>query len=218
MSNLFDMKICSKCKTAKLPVDFHRHKKSADGLQHYCIACVNKVPYRRVPNEYDLCNGVVTITIHSDKHGIYQSQIDCIDYPVVKKYYWSLYISEKSNTQYLQSRRKEKKIWLHRLITDAPTNYDVDHIDRDGLNNRRDNLRVCTHSQNLCNQHGTRGSSKYKGVYWNKNQRRWIAYIKTNGKQVRLGSYRDENKAAEAYNCAALNYHGEFARLNEVPA
>jgi len=94
----------------------------------------------------------------------------------------------------------------------------VDHIDRDGLNNQKSNLRVCTNSQNSCNKiaHSDRRASKYKGIGHTKRNRtkKWSAKICVNGKQKGLGSFLTEREAAEAYNVAALKYHGEFANLN----
>jgi len=89
------------------------------------------------------------------------------------------------------------------------------HINRDKLDNRRCNLRPITDSQNSCNQGKQKNNtSGYKGVCWNRGK--WLAQIGTNGKTIYLGRYDDPKEAAQAYNKAALKYHGEFAVLNGV--
>lgn len=91
----------------------------------------------------------------------------------------------------------------------------IDHIDNDKLNNRIENLRVCTHNQNQHNQ-GIRASNKsgYKGVSWMKSVRKWHAQICCNSKVTHLGLYACKIDAAKAYDQAAKELHGEFAWLN----
>jgi len=94
-----------------------------------------------------------------------------------------------------------------------------DHKNRDTLDNRRDNLRWATGSQNRCNAAKKRwkgqASSQYKGVKWAKRNSKWLATITKDGKQKYLGLYLDETAAARAYNVAATEMFGEFARINE---
>lgn len=116
-----------------------------------------------------------------------------------------------------------KYVKMHRLILGLhPGDPEVDHRDGDGLNNRRENLRLATKSQNGANSLGklTIRKSKYKGVSWDKEPRRktgghWRAQIRVNGKAiVRLAE--SEFEAARLYNELALEHYGEFARLNSV--
>lgn len=90
-----------------------------------------------------------------------------------------------------------------------------DHIDRNGLNNRRDNLRSASGGQNNANQAvRADNTSGYKGVCWDKRREKWQANIRTNGKKRHLGYFDDPVEAAKAYDQAALAAFGEFAVLN----
>lgn len=112
---------------------------------------------------------------------------------------------------------------MHRLIMESicgplQNGMAVDHIDGDGLNNRRSNLRICNHLQNMQNQlRRTDNLSGFKGVSWKKSSSKWLARITVDKKVIHLGLFGDKLEAARAYNAAALKHFGEFARLNEVP-
>jgi len=101
---------------------------------------------------------------------------------------------------------------MHRLIMGNPQGMEVDHINGNGLDNRRCNLRVVTTSQNQANQHARRGRSSFKGVF--KQRSRWRARIHVQQKGINLGSFLTEEEAARAYDAAALHYFGEHACLN----
>lgn len=101
---------------------------------------------------------------------------------------------------------------MHRFITDAPEGMDVDHLNNDGLDNRRQNLRVCTRSQNIQRQVSTTGESDYRGV--SRSHGRWRAEICVQGTRYHLGMFDSERKAAEAYDARARHYYGEFAYTN----
>lgn len=94
----------------------------------------------------------------------------------------------------------------------------VDHINGNGLDNRRKNLRLVTGTQNQQNQKPNRCgcSSQYKGVCWNKARRKWQATIKVDKKLRHLGCFERETDAALAYNAAATKYFGKYARLNVI--
>ncbi|MHC4676125.1 MAG: AP2 domain-containing protein [Planctomycetota bacterium] len=108
-----------------------------------------------------------------------------------------------------------KKILMHRLIANTPVHLVCDHINRDGLDNRKQNLRNCTKQQNNLNQAGHRDSvSRYKGVYWKKDMQKWVASIQIDATREHLGYFDSETEAAKTYDKAAKKLHGDFAGLN----
>lgn len=113
-----------------------------------------------------------------------------------------------------------KQELLHRVVMDLPAGCTVDHKNNNKDDCRKENLRVATYSQNNCNV-GKKlfmrtPTSKYKGVYKYKDRfYPWWAYIKFEGKRKSLGYFKTEIEAAEAYNKAAKELHGDFAKLNE---
>lgn len=121
----------------------------------------------------------------------------------------------------VQRKCKNKTYLMHRVILarmigrDLEPHEKVDHIDGDTLNNQRENLRLATNSQNMCNRgKQANNTSGYKGVSWHKPTGRWQAVIKLNGILRHLGRFDDPEDAARTYDAAAIRLHGEFARLN----
>lgn len=107
------------------------------------------------------------------------------------------------------------RLRMHRVVMGAKPGEEVDHISGDRSDNRRANLRIATNTQNQANQRiRSGGSSKYKGVHWDKGERKWRATICRDGKRMALGRYDDERAAAIAYDKAAREHSGEFARTN----
>jgi hypothetical protein len=148
-------------------------------------------------------------TLHLTKG--YVTQVDNDTYKWAKQLKWC---ASDSNGVYAM-HGGSPTILLHRLIMGAQPGQEVDHIDGDGLNNRKRNLRICTKAQNQRNQRPQKGgTSVYKGVYWHKDGKKWRGQIKLNGKTIYLGSFDNELDAAKVYDLAALKYHGEFANLN----
>lgn len=109
------------------------------------------------------------------------------------------------------------RMLMHRAIMQAQPGEEVDHKNWNGLDNQRENLRLCTSSQNKWNQRKTRGVSQFKGVYWNKEKRKWQAQIGYLGRHLNLGRYDSEEMAGLAYNLRATELFGEFAALNILP-
>lgn len=110
---------------------------------------------------------------------------------------------------------KQHNIYMHREILGAQSGQEVDHISGESLDNRRSNLRLCTHRENLYNSRShCDAKSRFKGVTWDKSRHKWMALIYYKGKQHNLGRFDSEKDAALAYNRASTAYHGKFARLN----
>jgi len=111
---------------------------------------------------------------------------------------------------------KRKNLQMHNLVLDVPPGMYADHVNHNGLDNRKANLRAVTHTQNVWHRRKFRppSRSKYKGVDWAKDMKRWRARIRVNGKRIYLGSFENELDAAKAYDAAARKHHGDFAVAN----
>jgi hypothetical protein len=152
---------------------------------------------------YDLSGAIKAETI-----------VDSSDYPLVKQYKWSLL-----NNGYVFTRVNGKAIGLSSFILGvcATKQMVVDHMDGDTLNNRRSNLRQCSTQQNIQNQTiRSDNSSGFKGVFWDKGLKKWRARIKVNYVGKHLGCFSKKEDAAIAYNNAAVENFGEYARLNTL--
>jgi hypothetical protein len=122
----------------------------------------------------------------------------------------------KSGTFYAAGLIDGKKVYLHRLIMQAGQGQRVDHINGNGLDNRRDNLRLCSNAENMRNMRVSplRGSSAFKGVSWNRRRNKWRAYIVKDGRQLSIGYFTNESDAARSYDRTAALMFGQFANLN----
>src|SRR4029077_10565367 len=149
----------------------------------------------------------------------------CLDkkgYRLVSMYRW--YAIRGRHTWYVRAdyslpNGRRLRLSMHRLIVGQRTSKQIDHEDKNGLNNRRSNLRKATPSQNQANRGKKAGTTKnYKGVYNTKRRlaKPWMAYLAINYKLKNLGYYSTEREAAIAYNNAAKKYFGDFARLNDL--
>jgi len=112
------------------------------------------------------------------------------------------------------ARPQHKNILLHRFIASAPNGLEVDHINGNTLDNRKSNLRICTHLENIRNSKKRINSkTSFKGITRaHSKSERWCANICVNGKNMHLGTYSTKEKAHEAYSVAALIMFGEYAR------
>ena len=161
------------------------------------------------------------LLINSAKHGIVHFIIDDEDLPKVIKFKW--FVLNCRNKKYIHCHsttdKHRKTIRLHRLITNAPSNLVVDHINGDTLDNRKANLRICTNKENCWNQ-SLRKNNKtgFKGVLIEKRNllSPYYSTIRIGNSRKYLGAFKTPIEAAKAYNEAALKYHGEFANLNLV--
>lgn len=151
--------------------------------------------------------------------------VDDEDYERLKHFKWYRHQSKRpthmSSPAYACTPKPNKKgmDMMHRIIMGAKTGEFIDHVDGNGLNNQKCNLRICTIQQNGFNQkkQQRKTSSQFKGVRKKKDVKYWEAYIKINQKWTFLGHHKSEIEAAKAYNRKAQEIFGEFALLNELP-
>jgi hypothetical protein len=147
--------------------------------------------------------------------------VDDADYEWLKQRTWHARKGRDSKTFYAgtNTSRKEpprKLLLMHRVIVGAEPGQQVDHIDGNGLNNCRNNLRFCTNTENQYNKPmPVNNTSGYKGVSMHKHSKKWRATIGHSGKHKHIGYFDSPEEAARAYDDAALRQFGEFARLNE---
>lgn len=161
------------------------------------------------------------------------AKVDDEDFEFLSQWNWYARYDKRTNKYYvgrgIQSNHKRTNIHLHRVIMNTPIDMETDHIDGNPLNCQKYNLRNVTRSLNMRNKRKYKNqTSKYKGVgvlnrnYKLKNgeirscPRAWQAKIQVDKKQIYLGFFDSEEKAAVAYNEAAKKYHGEFANLNQI--
>lgn len=137
--------------------------------------------------------------------------IDLDDVDKVKNIKWHRSDLQRSTYYCLSNDSEWKRI--HRLIMGVTDkNIVVDHINHNGLDNRKSNLRICTSGQNTCNCLTSKNNkSGHKGVYWSKERKKWCAQISINNKTKGLGRYDTIEEAIEAREKAAKEYYGEFA-------
>ena len=143
--------------------------------------------------------------------------IDDADLLLVSGFNWKpLKTKVESTTLYVHAWNNAQSLYMHRLVYGAGPNDIVDHSDGNGLNNQRWNLRLVTDSQSQSNRGKQRNgrTSKYKGVFWDKSRNRWSATIHYDHHTTALGRYQTEEDAAQAYDTAATELFGAFARLN----
>lgn len=157
------------------------------------------------------------IYINSKKYGVKKCLVDDEDYERVSKINWCITATAKGTAFYAKGTTSlNKRETMHRFIMCATEDEEVDHRDFDTLNNQKNNLRKCTHQQNMHHRRKTENrKSKYLGVYFGRGM--YCAQIRVNYKNKHIGSFKTELEAAVARDEAALKYHGEFAQLNFPP-
>lgn len=144
-----------------------------------------------------------------------EAVIDAADVPLVEGHNW--YASFSRGTAYAKrtvNRPVCLSIRMHRVILNAPDHMDVDHVDCDGLNNRRSNLRLATVAENNRNQRiRSTNTSGFKGVSFHKGSGKWAATIWVDGAPRHLGKFIDPEAAYSAYCSASQQLHGDFGRV-----
>ena len=145
--------------------------------------------------------------------------VDPQDYPRLSRYKWRLCRTKGKNVFYAERSvclpgGKYSRILMHRQLIKAPEGYVIDHINGNGLDNRRANLRLATVAQNAWNSKKRNPRSGYKGVWFAADKGLWRAAIVCHGKRLHLGYFSSKIDAAKAYDAAAIKYYGEFAKPN----
>lgn len=163
------------------------------------------------------------LVVNSKKHGIKIIYFDSCDLKSIKSYKWFVVCKglKKSIfyavTTIRDVKTKQRRLLLmHRLIMNPKNHQEIDHRNLNGLDNRRQNLRICTHAENMRNRRPRENKSGYKGVYFSREKQRFRALITVNKKVICVKHCHTAVEAARAYNEAALKYFGEFALLNKV--
>lgn len=145
----------------------------------------------------------------------FEAEVDDENLAILNKYKW--HVKKCKNKHYAEAYLgANKNIYMHRLLLNLTNSLIfADHIDGDGLNNKKSNLRVSTNTQNSRNQkHKSGGTSTYKGVHWDKARTKWMVRIRIDNNKRLTKRFVDEIDAAKWYDQQALLHHGEFSHLN----
>lgn len=136
--------------------------------------------------------------------------VDDEDLPMLTQWRW---VHTRDGQSIYVTRSGSDRALMHRVLLQPSLDLLVDHINGNGLDNRRFNLRTCTRAENARNRHRLRSSSGYRGVA-QLSSGKWQAQIKVNGRSIYLGSHVTAEDAAKAYDAAARSHFGEFANTN----
>jgi AP2 domain len=163
---------------------------------------------------------MMTVPLHGNKAAGRVALVDDDDYDLVMQYRWIVFEGPQASGRghrgpYVQTTVHDGgkciTIRMHNLIMGRTW---IDHIDHDGLNNQRSNLRPVTPDQNQYNARPRAGTSRFKGVFWYKADGRWEAAFRLRGKRHYLGRFATEEEAARAYDAGVRVAYGEYAYLN----
>ncbi len=164
---------------------------------------------KRKYNTYDLSNNYGIGYASNTNNPFF---FDLEDYDKIKGYCW-----HETEDGYVATRiGNNAHFMMHRLIMNCPKDMDVDHEHHNGMDNRKDKLRICTRQQNNRNKRKTnKNTSGVVGVSWNKMRKKWQVSIMVNKKNIYLGLYNDINDAIKIRKEAEVKYFGEFRYKEE---
>lgn len=155
----------------------------------------------------------MTFTIVSKKYGSFDVLIDDEDWDKVKEYKW--HIKKYVNSFYAAKNTDDNTLLIHRFIMNCPDGMIVDHINHNTLDNRKENLRICTKQQNNMNaRKSNKFNSSFKGVKL--NGKGYQSRIQFNYKRINIGTFKTELEAGRAYDIKAKELHGQYAQLNNA--
>lgn len=138
--------------------------------------------------------------------------VDDDDFEEASRHVW-----HKCGLGYAGRTLNGRTVYMHRLIMNAKKGDEIDHINRNKLDNRKSNLRFCNHSLNQANRPiHSKNTTGFLGVTWHKKARKYQTRIRISGRKTHLGLFEDIKEAARVYNEAAIKQFGEFAQLNET--
>ena len=154
-----------------------------------------------IPPTYEECyhDGMGFIPLY-DKDGLTDkfAIVDAEDIDLVRFLRWTTSRNKRSATEYAIAGRNQNRVYMHRLILNPPEGLVTDHINHDGLDNRRENLRSVTRRENAQNQPSRKSKySSYRGVTWNIQSKKWMARTRYMGKTYHLGYFTDEHEAGQ---------------------
>lgn len=187
--------------------------------KHYTqIRKYGKIVEDRSVNKIEILESYAEIYLYNAKHELVaKTLIDIDDIEKIKKYKWHA-INNRNKNFYVETSNKEiSNRLLHRFIMDAPEGMVVDHINRNPLDNRKCNLRICTNTQNMENcDMRKNNTSGCKGVYWAKDKNKWTVQIGLNGKTKYIGRFNNYEDAVKARIEAVEKYYGKFSNDKEI--
>lgn len=168
------------------------------------------------PNEIIFCSDYAEMILYNKKcEEIARTKIDIEDVDKIKGYCWSMdnkgYVYRFDDTKKPIGKTRGKVIRLHRIVMNLKDTRDVDHINRDKLDNRKINLRCCSRSMNIMNsKKSIRNKSGCTGVHWDKRKNKWLSSICVNYSHKFIGYFNNFNDAVAARKAAELKYFGEI--------
>lgn len=204
-------------RTCKIPECKRKHLAKGYCRKHYKqMRRYGKILKRTIliPNEFIVKEDYCFIFLYNNKGiKVAKTIINIEDIEKCKQYKWHLNSKGYVET-WIRTGNRGHHLCLHNLVMEHKG---IDHINCNKLDNRKENLRYATQSENGMNRIVNRNSSsKFKGVSWNTGVKKWKVQITKNGKRRYLGCFDNEKEAASVYNIYAKKLFGEFARLNEV--